>query len=112
LKEKKLYSLVVTLALIGFAMVIANTQAGGLLQRYYSDFGYIFFIWSVLVILSLYDKSNFAESTKTINTILLISTILSVVYTICLVFSVADGTIDTQNPTLYGKILHIIEFWR
>lgn len=112
LKEKKLYSLVVTLALIGFAMVIANTQAGGLLQRYYSDFGYIFFIWSVLVILSLYDKSNFAESTKTINTILLISTILSVVYTICLVFSVADGTIDTQNPTLFGKILHIIEFWR
>lgn len=112
LKEKKLFSLVITLALVGFAMVIANTQAGGLLQRYYSDFGYIFFIWAILVILSIHDENKFAESNKSINTLLLISTILSVVYTICLVFSVADGTIDTQNPTLYGKILHLIEFWR
>ena len=111
LKEKRLYSLTITLLCVAIANVVVNTQAGGLLQRYFSDFGYIFILAASLIIFSLLDNLKSAESNKTANTLLLISTILSAVYTICLVFSVADGTIDTQNPVLYGKIMHMVEFW-
>ena len=111
LKEKNLFSLVLTLLGVGFALVIADTQAGGLLQRYYSDFGFIFFLVATLVIFALSEKEVLRESNIKLNSLLFISTILSIVYTIALVFSVADVTIDTQNPTLYAKILHLFEFW-
>ncbi len=111
LRQKNMLSLVLTLLGVGFALVIADTQAGGLLQRYYSDFGFIFFLAAVLVIFALMEKENLRESNINLNSLLFISTVLSIVYTITLVFSVADATIDTQNPTLYAKILHLFEFW-
>ncbi len=111
LKQKDVASLVITLLAVGLALVIADTQAGGLLQRYYSDFGIIFFLAAAIIIFALHEKNNLKQCHINLNTVLFISTILSVVYTITLVFSVADVTIDTQNPTLYAKILHLVEFW-
>ncbi len=111
LKEKKLLFFTCTLLALGFAMVIADTQAGGLLQRYYSDFGFIFFLAAVLVILALCEKVKSKEGIKNLNTLIYISTILSVIYSVALVFSVADGTIDVLNPTLFGKISHLVQFW-
>lgn len=111
LKEKKLFSLVLTLLGVGLALVIADTQAGGLLQRYFSDFGFIFFLASSIIIFALSEENSLVKNTINLNSLLFISTILSLVYTITLVFSVADVTIDTQNPTLYGEILHLAEFW-
>ncbi len=102
---------VIALLTLGVALVIADTQAGGLLQRYYSDFGIIFFFAAALIIFALFEKNNLKQCHIKLNTVLFISTILSVVYTITLVFSVADVTIDTQNPTLYAEILHLVEFW-
>ncbi len=111
LKEKKLFSTTLTLFIIGFALVIADTQAGGLLQRYYSDFGYIFFLGAILIIYSLYEKIYMENSSKSINNLLFISAFLSIFYSITLAFSVADVTIDTENPTLFGTLRHIVEFW-
>ncbi len=111
LKQKNSAFLVITLLTIGLALVIADTQAGGLLQRYYSDFGIIFFLAVAIIIFGLIEKNNLKQCHINLNTVLFISTILSIVYTITLVFSVADVTIDTQNPTLYAKILHLVEFW-
>ncbi len=111
LKEKKLNILTVFLLVVSVVMVILNTQAGGLLQRYFSDFGYLLFLVTAMVIFGLYEKNNSAENTKNLNTLLYISTIFSVLYTIGLVFSVSDGTIDSVNPTLFGEIKHLVEFW-
>ncbi len=111
LKQKDSAFLVITLLTLGVALVIADTQAGGLLQRYYSDFGIIFFLAVSLIIFALFEKNNLKQCHIKLNTVLFISTILSIVYTIALVFSVADVTIDTQNPTLYAGILHLVEFW-
>lgn len=111
LKEKKLLGISLVLLLVGIATVIADTQAGGLLQRYFSDFGYIFFLLATLVIYGLYEQNEREESHKNLNTLLFISTILSVFYTLCLVFSQADVTIDTQRPELFGEIKHLVEFW-
>ncbi len=111
LKEKKLFALVITLFLIGLALVIADTQAGGLLQRYYSDFGYIFFLGTIFVIYSLCEKTANTENSNTLNNLVFISAFLSIFYTIALAFSVSDVTIDTENPTLFGTLRHIVEFW-
>lgn len=111
LRQKGVAGFVITLLAIGLALVIADTQAGGLLQRYYSDFGIIFFLATAIIIFALFEKNNLKQSHINLNTLLFISTILSIVYTITLVFSVADVTIDTQNPTLYAEILHLVEFW-
>ncbi len=111
LKEKKLFALTTTLFLIGFALVVADTQAGGLLQRYYSDFGYIFFLGAILVIYTLLEKSSFKNNSNTLNNLIFISAFLSIFYTIALAFSVSDVTIDTENPTLFGTLRHIVEFW-
>ncbi len=111
LRQKGVAGFVITLLSIGLALVIADTQAGGLLQRYYSDFGIIFFLAAAIIIFALFEKNNLKQCDINLNTLLFISTILSIVYTITLVFSVADVTIDTQNPTLYAEILHLVEFW-
>lgn len=111
LKEKKLLSLTIVLFIIGLALVIADTQAGGLLQRYYSDFGYIFFLGAILVIYSLFEKNANTEFSNTLKTLLFISAFLSIFYTISLAFSISDVTIDTENPTLFGTFRHLVEFW-
>lgn len=111
LKNKKLFGLVVVCIFVAISTVIADTQAGGLLQRYFSDFGYIFFIAAALVIFALSEKSDTEETTKNLHILLFISTIFSVLYTICLVFSVADVTIDTQSPATFGYLKHLVEFW-
>ncbi len=112
LKEKKLLGFTSLLMLIGFATVILNTQAGGLLQRYFSDFGYIFFIAASIIIFSLCEKFDSAESRKNFHSLLLLATFSSIVYTLALVFSESDVTIDTQNPTLFGYISYLVEFWK
>jgi hypothetical protein len=112
LKEKKLFGFTALLILIGFGTVIANTQAGGLLQRYFSDFGYIFFLAAAIIIFALSEKLISPESNKNFHIILLLATISSIVYTFTLVFSKSDVTIDTQNPSLYGYISHMVEFWK
>ncbi len=111
LKEKKIFALTLTLFLVGFALVIADTQAGGLLQRYYSDFGYIFFLGAIFVIYSLYEHKGLETNSNTLNALLFICAFLSIFYSITLAFSVSDVTIDTQNPTLFGTLRHLVEFW-
>lgn len=111
LKEKKSLALTITLFLIGIALVIADTQAGGLLQRYFSDFGYIFFLGAIFVIYSLCEKKTLEDNSNSLNTLLFISAFLSIFYSIALAFSVADVTIDTENPTLFGTLRHLVEFW-
>lgn len=109
--EKKIFSTTLALILIGIALVIADTQAGGLLQRYYSDFGYIFFLATILIIFAICDKKTVQNGANSLNTLIFISAFFSIFYSISLAFSVSDVTIYTQNPTLFGKILHLVEFW-
>lgn len=111
LKEKKLFALSLTLLFIGLALVVADTQAGGLLQRYFSDFGYIFFLLAVIVIFALYDSDKLENNAKSLNALIIFSAFLSIFYSFALAFSVSDVTIDTQNPTLFGTIRHLVEFW-
>ena len=111
LKEKKLLSYTLLLILFGFTIVFFDTQAGGLLQRYISDFGFIFFGAVTLIIFALLEKAETESEKSLLNILTFCSSILSIFYSFALAFSVSDVTIDTQNPTLFGTIRHMVEFW-
>ena len=112
LKEKKLFAFTALLCLAGAALVIADTEAGGLLQRYYSDFGFVFFLAAALIIFSLFEK--YADSNaerKILQPLFILSCFFGIFYAVCLAFSVSDVTIDTQAPELFGTLFEAVQFW-
>lgn len=111
LKENKLFLFSVFTVLTGLFLVIADTQAGGLLQRYYSDFGFVFFLAAAIIIFALFANENDKMYNNLSKTLLIISTFFSFFYVVCLAFSVSDVTIDTQNPTLFTYLSETVQFW-
>ena len=112
LKSNNLYPLACTLLIIGVATVIIDTEAGGLLQRYFSDFGYIFFLAISFIIFAVYDKKTDKNYAISPNSLLTALCFVSIFYSITLAFSVADVTIDSSNPTVFGELQHLVEFWK
>ena len=111
LKKKGTFAFTISLILIGSAIVIANTQAGGLLQRYYSDFGYIFFLASTIIIFAYCEEKALENNANSTNKALKILSVFSIFYSFALAFSVADVTIESQNPTLFGTLASLVQFW-
>ncbi len=111
LKEKKLFAFTCTLVVIGLALVIADTQAGGILQRYYSDFGYIFFLAASIIAFSYCEEKHLENNANSTNKLTKILSFLSIFYSFALAFSVADVTIESQNPTLFGTLANLVQFW-
>ncbi|MGN0527478.1 MAG: hypothetical protein ACI4IF_08580 [Acutalibacteraceae bacterium] len=112
LKANNLYTFTCTLLLIGVVTVIVNTEMGGLLQRYFCDFGYIFFLATSFIIFALYDKKSDKNCVNLPNSLLTVLCFVSIFYSITLAFSVADVTIDSSNPTVFGELQHLVEFWK
>ncbi len=111
LKEKKLFSHTILLIIFGFIIVFFNTQAGGLLQRYVSDFGFIFFGAVILIIFALYESAESKGEKHLLNILTFCSSILSIFYSFALAFSVSDVTIDSMNPELFLYLSEIVQFW-
>ena len=111
MKSKKLFAFTTTLVAIGIAIVVADTQAGGLLQRYYSDFGYIFFLAAAIITFSYCEEKQLENNAYSTNKLTKILSFLSIFYSFALAFSVADVTIESQNPTLFGTIANLVQFW-
>ncbi len=111
LRDSKLTAFTAVLLLVGLALVIADTEAGGLLQRYFSDFGYLIMLAAGIVIFALHDSAQTERENSLIKKLVYISVIFCVFYTSALAFSVSDVTIDIQNPTMFGTLAHIVQFW-
>ena len=111
LKEKKLLRYTLLLILFGFTIVFFDTQAGGLLQRYISDFGFIFFGAVTLIIFALLEKAETESEKSLLNILTFCSSILSIFYSFALAFSVSDVTIDTMNPSLFTYLSEMVQFW-
>ncbi len=111
LREKKLFGYTVLLILFGFTIVFFDTQAGGLLQRYVSDFGFIFFGAAILIVFSLLEKAETESEKALLNKLTFCSSVLSIFYSFSLAFSVSDVTIDTRNPALFTYLSEMVQFW-
>ncbi len=111
LKEKKLLSYTILLLIFGFTIVFFDTQAGGLLQRYISDFGFIFFGAIILIIFALLENAKTENEKSLINTLVFFASVLSIFYSFALAFSVSDVTIDARNPELFALLSEAVQFW-
>ena len=99
------------LILFGFTIVFFDTQAGGLLQRYVSDFGFIFFGAATLVIFALLESAESKSEKMLLNKLTFCSSVLSIFYSFALAFSVSDVTIDTMNPVPFTALAEAVQFW-
>ena len=111
LKEKKLLSYTLLLVVFGFILVFFDAQAGGLLQRYISDFGFIFFGAVILIIFALCENAKTESEKNLLDKLTLSSSFLSIFYSFALAFSVSDVTIDTMNPGLFTYLSEMVQFW-
>jgi len=111
LKEKKLLSYTLLLLFFGFTIVFFDTQAGGLLQRYISDFGFIFFGAVILIIFALSENAKTEGEKNLLDTLIFFAAALSIFYSFALAFSVSDVTIDTRNPELFALLSEAVQFW-
>lgn len=111
LKEKKLLIFTLIPLIIGTAVVIVDTQGAGLLQRYFGDFSFMFLFSAALVIFALYEKYSEKKEHNAQNALLFATSLFSAFYQFCLVFSVSDITINTQNPELFTYVSQMIQFW-
>ncbi len=111
LKEKKLLSYTLLLIIFAFILVIFDTQAGGILQRYISDFGFIFFGVVSLIVFALIENAKSESEKNLLNKLTFSSSFLSIFYSFALAFSVSDGTIDTMNPGLFTYLSETVQFW-
>ncbi len=111
LKEKKLFAFAVLPLIIAVAVVITDTQGAGLLQRYFGDFTFMLLLSASITVFALYEKYTDKALQKALNTALFSAAIISAVYCFCLVLSLSDITIDTQNPELYTYISETVQFW-
>ncbi len=111
LREKKTLLLTVLFTVLGTIIVIADTEAGGLLQRYFSDFGFLFFIAASMVALAAQEIFTHEKNRRGFVSVLLTFTVLSILYNILLVLSRSDMTLDKVMPALYYTIAHSVQFW-
>lgn len=111
LKKKNLFGITSVLLVTGIAIVIADTEAGGLLQRYFSDFAFLFFIVAAVTIFELIENAVTNREKQSLDTLVFLASCLSLTYSVLLVFSVSDVTIDTQNPSLFTYIAQAVQFW-
>lgn len=111
LKEKKLFAFSLISAITAFVIVLVDTQGAGLLQRYFGDFLIMLLLPASLVIFALYEKYRDARAKKAFNTALFVSSAWSAFYMFCLVFSVSDMTINTQNPVAFTYLSEAFQFW-
>ena len=111
LKEKKLFSHTTLLIIFGFVITFFDTQAGGLLQRYISDFGFIFFGAVIFIIFALFENAKTENEKSILKSLTFCSSFLSIFYSIALAFSVSDVTIDQRNPELFAFLSETVQFW-
>lgn len=106
LKGKKLYAFCALALLSGVFLVVADTEMAGLLQRYITDFTWLFALTASIVVMALYEKLGHRQA---FFNLFAVFCALSLLYDMLLYF--ADPSFSRGNPTLYYTVSSMIQFW-
>lgn len=108
LKGKRLYAFCGLALIAGVIIAVADTEMAGLLQRYITDFTWLFALTASIVAMALYEK---LENRQVFFSLFAAFCALSLVYDMLLYFSPGGTSISRGNPTLYYTVSSIIQFW-
>ncbi|MDR1565352.1 MAG: hypothetical protein LBS74_10380 [Oscillospiraceae bacterium] len=112
LKSEKLAYIVGITSIMAVVISIINAQSGGLLQRYFSDFGYLLCIGAAIMFLFLNRIFTSKAFKKLSACFISFSIAFSACYCLLLVF--ADSytwSMFTQNPHLWFFAKYLFSFW-
>lgn len=86
-QQKQLHGFCLSCLLFGVIIVIADTEMSGLLNRYCSDFLWIFFLPAVIVFLQLWESSQKPNIHQYLISFLLVSGLYSLFIDVCIGFN-------------------------
>ena len=110
---KRMYGMAGLSLLFGIVIVIADAEAAGILQRYYSDFGWLFYIGGIICFYAAWQHN--AESTdraKLLHIFLNISFAICMAYNFLLLFIDNGETLVSTAPVRFYSICQQLAFWR
>lgn len=113
LKEKGVFLLAVFLSSLGILIITLDTQLSGLVQRYISDFSWLFGITSIIVIMEYEEKVQFLD----IKIERIFRTVVGIAVLSCVILNCWNILIDGRyyelkycNPKLYYSIKYMMPF--
>lgn len=104
-KDKMPYNIAILSIIFAFIIIIADTEMAGILPRYISDFGYLIYLATCIVLFNILSNN---KNNKSLTKILYISFIVVSIYNILFMFS--DSSL--YNSTVFNMFRHLIAFWQ
>ncbi len=113
LKGKRMYAMAWMTLLSGIAIVIADAEAAGILQRYYSDFGWLFYIGGLICFYAAwqYNGEN-ADRVRLLRFFQNIAFAVCMAYNFLLLFIDSSETLVSTDPVRFYSICQQLAFWR
>ena len=103
---------VIALLVGGVVVALVDAEMAGILQRYYSDFSFMFLIAAVLLIFVA--NENLERGSKTQRMLLnalIVLVALSVLYSVLICFVPETGWYSDVYPWAYQGLLEAVQFW-
>ena len=98
--------------ILGFCVIFCDTQMSGILYRYISDFAWLFFIPTIIVILSIFNCNWQLKLKNSIMEIVIVLIFYSLLYQA--LYALGDyfmyDMINT-NTEFYFKWYYLIQWW-
>lgn len=109
-KNLEIYNIGVMSIVIGFVICILDIQLSGIIQRYFYDFSFFFFIAMVIALFAFIDKHSNRKWLGKICYVIFVFAAMSIIYNIAL-FVVNDHRgIMTENVDMYYSIYRLFKF--
>lgn len=110
---KRMYGMAGLSLLFGIVIVIADAEAAGILQRYYSDFGWLFYIGGIICFYAAWQHNvESTDRTKLLHIFLNSSFAICMAYNFLLLFIDNSETLISTAPVRFYSICQQLAFWR
>ena len=110
--SKKLFYICLICIVSAFVIVILDTQASGILPRYISDFSWLFYLPTIIVILSIFNSKISHKYLKVIWSIILCLIIFTLAYHFLYIFQ--DQFLHdmiNSSTEFYFKWYYLLQWW-
>ncbi len=106
IKNKSLINFGITSLFMAVLIIIVDTQMAGILPRYIGDFGWLFAITTIIIILSIINNKNLDYKYGKYLKLLIV---LSLAMNRLTYF--AENLLLPYNPAFYHKLFYLFTFW-
>lgn len=111
IKNNTLYIISVLCTIFSLVIVIVDTQMAGILPRYFTDFAWLLFISTSIIIFAIINSIKNNKYKLVFNYIFIILFTLSLLYNIVQIPTDLSLTMKEFNSGLYYKLQNIFQFW-